>query len=165
MGVAISPIVNGNIRTHTFRNKIGLHIIPDNCKLQFSGKLHRQRHLHLSGKLCIGFFLDFCNRFPKSLPFQVFLWCMIRQKNLLMHHTAFAGKIMGKPGFSVIEFFSRTICSRRNHRLTFTPSDYLNRTVINRHKHHLPSVSYHCKIDKEKYHYQNKRLLALIRAG
>ena len=148
MGVAISPIVNGNIRTHTFGNKIDLHILPDNCKLQFSGKLHRQCHLHLSGKLCIGFFLNFCNRFPKCLPIQVFLWCMIWQKNFTMYHTAFANKIMGKPGFPVIKFLPGTICRSRNHRLAFTPSDYLNRTMINRHKHHRPFRKLSLQINK-----------------
>lgn len=148
MGVANSPIVNGNIRTHTFGNKIGLHILPNYRNLQFSGKLHRQCHLNLSCQLCIGFFLNFCNRFPKCLPVPIFRWCMIGQKNLPMHHTAFASEIMGKSGFPIIEFLPRTICSSRYHRLAFTPSDYLNRTVINRHKHHHPFRKLSLQINK-----------------
>lgn len=148
MGIAVFLIVNGNIRTHTFRNKIDSHILPYYCKLQFSGKLHWQCHLNLSCQLCIGFFLNLCNRFPKCLPVQVFFWCIIRQKNLPMHHTAFASEIMGKPGFPVIKFLPGTICRSRNHRLAFAPSDYLNRTVINRHKHHHPFRKLSLQINK-----------------
>ena len=94
MGITVVFVVNANIRAHTNRNKLSVHILADKRNVLLQREFRGQSQLNLPRKLGVFRFFNLLYRVPQNGAPCVFLWCISRQQDFSVYHAAFASIVM-----------------------------------------------------------------------
>ena len=129
VGISVTLIMQGKIRTHPSRNKIVLDIRADKGQLLIPGQLHGQRYLNLSGKLAVAGFLNLLHAVPEGRTILKLRRRMGGQQDFGMDNAALPGVVMGHAVPFIYQLCAASIGGGSNSGFSLTALHHFDRTM------------------------------------
>jgi hypothetical protein len=88
--ISVTLIMQRKVRTHALRDKVLLHVLPNECDPVLCGDLFRNGNFNLACQLRVFLTLDFLHGVPKYFPVCVLCWRIFAKYHLVMKDTLFS---------------------------------------------------------------------------